>query len=122
MQSPPLPRYLVPPRSKYSPQHPVLKHPQLPFLPQCQRPSFTPIQKTGKIILLAVKILNCSQELPSLFLSIVEAFDISCVVSFVSTSLDFRIQTSKTPSPLARIYTPLYHHHVPEVLGMFPVP
>ena len=43
MQSPPFPRYLVPPRSKYSPQHNVLKHPQLPFLPQCQRPSFTPI-------------------------------------------------------------------------------
>jgi len=38
------PRYLVPPRSKYSPQHLVLKHPQPPFLPQCQRPSFTPIQ------------------------------------------------------------------------------
>ena len=30
--------------SKYSPQHHVLKHPQLPFLPQCQLPSFTPIQ------------------------------------------------------------------------------
>ena len=30
-----IPHYLVPPRSKYSPQHPVLKHPQLPFLPQC---------------------------------------------------------------------------------------
>ena len=44
MQSPPFPRYVVPPRSKYSPQHHVLKHPQLPFLPQCQRPSFTPIQ------------------------------------------------------------------------------
>ena len=28
---------------KYSPQHLVLNHPQLPFLPQCQRPSFTPI-------------------------------------------------------------------------------
>ena len=28
MQSPPFPRYLVPPRSKYSPQHHVLKHPQ----------------------------------------------------------------------------------------------
>ena len=27
------PLYLVPPRSKYSPQHHVLKHPQLPFLP-----------------------------------------------------------------------------------------
>ena len=34
-------RYLVPPRSKYYPQYHVLKHPQLPFLPQCQRPSFT---------------------------------------------------------------------------------
>ena len=29
MHSPPFPRYLVPPRSKYSPQHLVLKHPQL---------------------------------------------------------------------------------------------
>ena len=44
MQSPPFPRYLVPPRSKYSPQHHVLKHPQLSFLPQCQWPSFTHIQ------------------------------------------------------------------------------
>jgi hypothetical protein len=34
MQSPPVPRYLVPPRSKYSPQHLILKHPQPPFLPQ----------------------------------------------------------------------------------------
>jgi len=38
-----IPPGLVPPRSKYSPQHHVLKHPQLPFLPQCQRPSFTHI-------------------------------------------------------------------------------
>ena len=44
MQFPPVPRYLVPPRSKYSPQRLILKHPQPPFLPQCQRPSFTPIQ------------------------------------------------------------------------------
>ena len=44
MQSPPFPRYLVPPRSKYSPQHHILKHPQLPFLPHCQRQSFAPIQ------------------------------------------------------------------------------
>ena len=44
MQSPPFPHYLVPPRYKHSPQHHVLKHPQLPFLPQCKRPSFTPIQ------------------------------------------------------------------------------
>jgi len=38
------PRYLVPPTSKYSPQHHAPKHAQHPFLPQCQRPSFTPIQ------------------------------------------------------------------------------
>jgi hypothetical protein len=27
-----------------TPQHPILKHPQPAFLPQCQRPGFTPIQ------------------------------------------------------------------------------
>ena len=58
MQSPPFPRYLVPPRSKYSPQHPVLKHPHLTFLPQCQRPSFTPIQTTGKITVLYILIFK----------------------------------------------------------------
>jgi hypothetical protein len=31
-------------RSKYPPQHPVLKHPQSVFLPKCQRPSFSLIQ------------------------------------------------------------------------------
>jgi hypothetical protein len=44
MQSSPLPCHLVSLRSKYSPQHPILEHPQPMFLPQCQRPSFTPIQ------------------------------------------------------------------------------
>jgi hypothetical protein len=36
--------YLIPLRPKYSPQHPILKHPQPAFFPHCQRPSFTPIQ------------------------------------------------------------------------------
>jgi hypothetical protein len=36
--SSPLPCYLVPPTSKYPPQHP-----QPTFLPQCERPSLTPI-------------------------------------------------------------------------------
>jgi len=60
-----IPRYLVPPRSKYSPQHHVLKHPPLPFLPQCQWPSFTPIQNTGKIIVLYIlsfKFLDSNLE------------------------------------------------------------
>ena len=36
--------YLVPLSPIYSPQHPILKHPQPTFLPQCERPRFTPIQ------------------------------------------------------------------------------
>jgi len=69
MQSPPVPRYLVPPRSKYSPQHLVLKHPQLHFLTQCQRPSITPIQNNNKIIvpyILIFKFLDSSLEDKSL--------------------------------------------------------
>ena len=34
--------YLVPLRPKYSPQHPILKHPQAMFLPQYDWTSFTP--------------------------------------------------------------------------------
>ena len=37
-------RYLIPLRSKYTPQHPILKHPQPMFIPQYKQPSFTPIQ------------------------------------------------------------------------------
>ena len=44
MQFPPPSCYLVPPMPIYSPQHPILKHPQPAFLPQCQWPSFKPIQ------------------------------------------------------------------------------
>ncbi len=36
--------YPIPLTSKYSPQHPVHKHPQPMFLPQCRRPIFTSIQ------------------------------------------------------------------------------
>ena len=67
MQSPPFPRSLVPPRSKYS-QHHILKHPQLPFLPQCQRPfglQFSIIFGTLLFILVTCSqfelyLLNCS--------------------------------------------------------------
>ena len=58
MQSPPFPRYLVTPRSKYSPQRLVLKHPQLPFLPQCQRPSarYNTVPKSGsKCVLCSIQ-------------------------------------------------------------------
>jgi hypothetical protein len=41
-------RHFVSLRSKYSPQCPVLKHPQSVFLLQCQRPRFAPIQNYRK--------------------------------------------------------------------------
>jgi hypothetical protein len=53
----PLPCYLVRLRPKYSPLHPILKHPQLTFLPQCKGPNFTPLQKTGNIIVLYMLIV-----------------------------------------------------------------
>jgi hypothetical protein len=40
MQLSPPSRHSIPLWSKYSPQHPVLKHPQFMFLPYCQRPCF----------------------------------------------------------------------------------
>jgi hypothetical protein len=40
--------------SKYSPQHPICKHPQFLFLSYCQRPCFTPIRTTGKLIILYI--------------------------------------------------------------------
>jgi hypothetical protein len=41
VQLAPFSRYFTPVRSKYSPQHPVLKHPQSMLFPQRHRPSFT---------------------------------------------------------------------------------
>ena len=49
MQFSPIHSYLVPLRIKYSHQHPIVKQPQPTFLPQCRRPSFTPIQKEAKL-------------------------------------------------------------------------
>ena len=52
----PFPYYLVPPRPKYSPQHPILKHPQPKLLPECGWPCFTPYKTTGKIMALCILI------------------------------------------------------------------
>ena len=58
------PCYLVPPGPKYSPQHPILKHPQPTFLPQYERPSFTPIQNNWQnyISLYLLFLLNIQEE------------------------------------------------------------
>jgi len=39
--------HFLPFRTKYSPQHPVIKHPHSMIFLQCERPSFTPIQNNG---------------------------------------------------------------------------
>jgi len=66
MQLSPFPCHLVPLRSKYSLQHPILKHPQPAFLPQCQWPGFTPIQNHGQtyssIYILIFKSLDSNLE------------------------------------------------------------
>ena len=41
--------YLVPLRPKYPPQHPILKHPQPMFVPQCEGPSLTTIQHKSPV-------------------------------------------------------------------------
>ena len=38
--------YLVPLRPKYTPQQLIFQHPQPKFLPQCEWPSFIPLQKS----------------------------------------------------------------------------
>jgi hypothetical protein len=43
MQFSPTSRHFFSLRSKYSPQHPFLKHPQSMFFPKCQRGRFTSI-------------------------------------------------------------------------------
>ena len=48
MQSCSLPCYLVPHRSKYLPQYPILEHPHPTFLPQCDDPSLTTIHNKGQ--------------------------------------------------------------------------
>jgi len=51
--------YLVPLRSKYLFQHPILTQPQPMFLPQCERPSFAPIQNNRQ---------NYSSVYPNLYI------------------------------------------------------
>jgi hypothetical protein len=49
MRAPPVACYLVLVRPKYLPQHPIVQHSRPTFLPQCERPSFTPIQNNRQI-------------------------------------------------------------------------
>jgi hypothetical protein len=64
-QFPLLPSYRVPLRPKYSPKHPILKHPHPTFLPQYQQPSFTPIQNnvawTIQSIISDKNVMNLSE-------------------------------------------------------------
>ena len=65
MQSPPFPRYLVSPRSKYSysPQHHILKHPQLSFSLNVSDQVSHPYKITGNIIVSPIS-LPASKQAP----------------------------------------------------------
>ena len=58
MQSPPFPRYLVPARSKYSPQHHILKHPSFLSSLNASNQVSHPYKTTGKIIVLYILIFK----------------------------------------------------------------
>jgi hypothetical protein len=65
VQLSPFSRYFIPLRSKYSPQHPVLKHPQSVLFPLCYRPSFTAIQNNWQnygLYILTVTFLDNRRE------------------------------------------------------------
>jgi hypothetical protein len=49
MQSPPVPCYLVPLKPKYLSHRRILEHPQPMLPPLCDRPRFTPTQKSAKL-------------------------------------------------------------------------
>jgi len=57
MKSSPAFYHILPLRPKYSPQVLVLKHPQPMLFPSCKRPSYTPIQNKGKMVVLHILIL-----------------------------------------------------------------
>ena len=52
----------LPLRPKYFPEHPSLKHSQPTFLPEYERPSFTPIQNNRKIIVLYTLIFKFTHK------------------------------------------------------------
>jgi hypothetical protein len=65
LQLSPFSRYFIPLRLKYSPQHPVLRHPQSVLFRQFYRPSFTLYETTGRIMvlnILTIKFLDNRQE------------------------------------------------------------
>jgi len=52
MQFPPVSSFFHPLKPKYLPQFSILKHHQLMFSPQCEKPSFKPYKTTCKIMVL----------------------------------------------------------------------
>ena len=67
VQFSPLPCYLVYLRPKFSPQYLTLKHPQSTFLPQCERPSFTPVQKRQNYIYILIFVFLDSKHKVKIF-------------------------------------------------------
>jgi hypothetical protein len=85
MQLFPTSRHFISLWSKYSPQHPVLKHPQSMFLSWCQRPSFTSIQNHRQNLVLCNIIVTISSVM-----SIYSCFPLSFHYFILTLSLMLR--------------------------------
>jgi len=71
MQSSPVSRHFLPFRSKYSPQHPVLKHPQSMFFLSVMEQVSQPYKTTDKIMVFYIifKLLEKRQKTLNIILA-----------------------------------------------------
>jgi hypothetical protein len=83
MQFSPLSRHLIPLRSKYPPQHPVLKHLSLCFTLNVREQVSQPYRTIGRIIMKnhINIILMCSLSLSTAFIKIYDVLEACSVFS-----------------------------------------
>ena len=113
--------HIVPLRSKYSPQHPILKHPQPAFLPQCQRPGFTPVQNYGH----TSSLWGPNTLLNTLFsntLSLRSSFALNkikfvTIISIIYLSVDISIAKFKR----YEYHKQNFHYHFHNTLPLMPI-
>ena len=79
----PLPSYLVSLIPIYSPQHPSLQHPQSIFVPQYERPSFTPMRNNRQ---------NCFKE----YKGYKHSFEEGLLAVTIKTKMDVKLIPAST--------------------------
>ena len=92
----PFPYSLAPLRPKYSPQYPILKHPQPTFLPHCRRSSCTPVQ--NKYHTINTNLLSTQQALLKV------SYDFHIAGNGLYTMLVTTLKDSKTSKHVSILY------------------